>query len=141
MAILHFGQVQNRLSEVMLQAAFKVHKNLGPGLLEGAYSQCLFHELRKLGLSVDRDIELPLKYQEAQMDLKFRIDMVVEGKIVLLTKSVDQLTDLHTAELQTHLMVTECEMGFLLNFNVTSLKSGVRRVIHRSDGSCNLAVS
>jgi len=141
MAILNYRHVQNRLAELILQSAFKVHKNLGPGLLESAYSYCLYHELKKLGLKVERNLKLPFKYQETHMDLDFQIDIMVEGKIVLLTKSVDQLSDLHSAELQTHLVVAECEVGFLLNFNVSTLKNGVRRIINRNDTHCNLAVS
>ncbi len=141
MTILNDRQVQNRLSELILQAAFKVHKALGPGLLESAYSYCLFHELKKMGLQVERGLEMSLKYQETTTDLKYQIDLIVERKIVLLSKSVDSLTDLHSAELQTLLMVADCGMGFLLNFNVRTLKNGVRRIINRSENNCNLAVS
>ncbi len=141
MAILNYRHVQNRLSELILQSAFKVHKALGPGLLESAYSHCLYHELKKLGLKVERNLEMPFRYQDANTELNFRIDLLVEEKIVLLTKSVDQLSDLHSAELQTHLLVAECEVGFLLNFNVTTLKNGVRRIMNRSEPPCNLAVS
>ena len=133
--------IHNRLSELILRSAFKVHAGLGPGLLESAYSYCLFHELRRLGLEVERHKQLPLKYQEMHLDLNYQIDMIVENRIVLLTKSVEKLTALHTAELQTHLLVSSCELGFLLNFNVPTLKCGVRRIVNKSDNSCNLAVS
>ena len=134
-------QTLNRLSSLILQCAFKVHKQLGPGLLEGAYRQSLLQELKKVGLNVRQDVELPFTYRGYETDLRYRLDLIVADRIVLLTKCVDKLSDQHSAELRTHLLVSECEMGFILNFNSISLKHGVRRLLQRDATGINLAVS
>ena len=134
-------QTLNRLSSLILQCAFKVHKQLGPGLLEGAYRQSLLQELKAVGLNVRQDVELPFTYRGSETDLTYKLDLIVADRIVLLTKCVDQLSDGHSAELRTHLLVSGCEMGFIFNFNTTSLKHGVRRLLQRDATGINLAVS
>ncbi len=131
----------NRLSDLILRSAFKVHSNLGPGLLESAYSHCLFHELKRHGLLVERNREWPLKYQGLNLDLTYCVEMIVEGQIVIISKSVENLTALHSAEMQTYLHVSGCDLGFVFNFNVGSLKHGVRRIINNMDESVSTAVS
>ncbi len=122
--------IENNLSQLILKAAFKVHANLGPGLLANAYERCLYHELKGLGLRVERKKDLPLTYSGKQLDISYQVDLLVEGRVVLAIKSVDKFTEVHAAEVRTHLKLSGCQVGFLFNFNVRTLKHGVRRVLH-----------
>jgi GxxExxY protein len=117
------------LSGSILTCAFKVHSVLGPGLLESAYEECLFYELDKSGLSVIKQKPMPLIYEEKKLDLGYRIDLLVESKIVIEIKSVDVLNPVHFAQLMTYLKLSGCRIGFLINFNVQSLKDGIKRII------------
>jgi GxxExxY protein len=103
--------------------------NLGPGLLESAYEECLFYELIKSGLSVTKQKPMPLVYEEKRLDLGYRIDLFVDNKIIIEVKSVDALNPVHLAQLMTYMKLSECKIGFLINFNVVSLKDGIKRVI------------
>ncbi len=109
----------------------KVHKVLGPGLLESAYEECLFYELKKSNLKVEKQKALPLIYEEVKLDVGYRIDMIIEDKFIVEVKSVEALTDVHLAQLLTYLRLSDCRLGLLINFNVKLLKEGVRRVINR----------
>ena len=117
------------LTSSILNCAFKVHSTLGPGLLESAYEECLHYELDKKGLSVLKQKPMPLVYEERKLELGYRIDLLVEGKFVIEVKSVDSLSPVHFAQLMTYLKLSYCRIGFLINFNVLSLKDGIRRVI------------
>ena len=108
----------------------KVHKVLGPGLLESAYEECLFYELKKSNLKVEKQKALPLIYEEVKLDVGYRIDMIIEDKFIVEVKSVEALTDVHLAQLLTYLRLSDCRLGLLINFNVKLLKEGVRRVIN-----------
>lgn len=127
---IHRPMVENRISALILRAAFKVHANLGPGLLASAYERCLMHELSELGLSVEKHKPMSLQYVKKDMALEYKIDLLVEGKIVVAVKSVEHFTVVHMAEVQTYLRLSGCHVGFLLNFNVPTMKRGVRRVLH-----------
>ena len=121
---------ENELARIVFDAGLKVHRNLGPGLLESAYEECLYYELCKLGLKVEKQKALPLIYEEIKLDAGYRIDLLVEGKLVLELKSVEALNDLHMAQILTYLKLSGCKLGLLINFNTVLFKDGVRRVVN-----------
>ena len=123
---------ENEISKIVFESALKVHKVLGPGLLESAYEECLFYELKKSNLKVEKQKALPLIYEEVKLDVGYRIDMIIEDKFIVEVKSVETLTDVHLAQLLTYLRLSDCRLGLLINFNVKLLKEGVRRVINGS---------
>ena len=117
----------NELTFEINNAAIEVHKTLGPGLLESAYRECLFYELQKSGFNVKKEVPLPLVYEDVKLDHGYRIDLLVEDKIVLELKTVDQLNEVHQAQILTYLKLGEFPIGYLLNFNVKMLKDGIKR--------------
>ncbi|CAN1542332.1 GxxExxY, GxxExxY protein [Spirosomataceae bacterium] len=119
----------NKLSEKILKCAFTVHNALGPGLLESAYEECLFYELKCAGLTVEKQKALPVIYKEIHLETGYRIDLIVNKQIVLEIKSVEAITDIHVAQVLTYLKLSKCKLGLLLNFNVPSLKLGIKRLI------------
>lgn len=121
---------ENEISKIIFDCALKIHKNLGPGLLESAYEECLFYELKKYGLNVDKQKALPLIYEEVKLEIGYRIDIIVENKVIIEVKSVEALNDVHLAQILTYLKLSDCKLGMLINFNVTFLKNGVRRVVN-----------
>lgn len=124
MTLLH-----QELTSSILNCAYKVHSSLGPGLLESAYEECLHYELEKVGLVVIKQKPMPLIYKEKKLDLGYRIDLFVESKVIIEIKSVDALNPVHFAQLMTYLKLSKCRIGFLINFNVASLKDGIKRII------------
>jgi len=121
---------ENELSKVVFDAALQVHKSLGPGLLESAYEECLSYELRKTGLRVEKQKPLPLLYEEVHMEVGYRVDILLENKLVIEVKSVDVLNDVHLAQTLTYLKLSNCKLGMLINFNVTRIKDGIKRVVN-----------
>lgn len=121
---------EDEISKIVFEAALKVHKTLGPGLLESAYEECLFYELKKYDLVVEKQKPLPLIYEEVKLDIGYRIDIIIENKFIVEIKSVEALNDVHLAQLLTYLKLSDCKLGLLINFNVKLLKEGVRRVIN-----------
>ena len=121
---------ENELSKVVFECALKVHQSLGPGHLESAYEECLFDELKKTGLEVQKQKSLPLFYEEVKLEVGYRIDLIVENKIILEIKSVDALNDVHFAQLLTYLKLTNCKLGMLINFNVVLIKNGIKRIVN-----------
>lgn len=121
---------ENEISKIVFECALKVHKNLGPGLLESAYEECMFYELKKSNLKVEKQKALPLVYEEVKLDVGYRIDIIVEDKFIVEIKSVEALNDVHLAQLLTYLKLSDCKLGLLINFNVKLLKEGVRRVVN-----------
>ena len=121
---------ENELSRIVFDCALKVHQSLGPGLLESAYEECLFYELRKIGLNVEKQKPLPLIYEEVKLDVGYRIDIIVENKLIIEIKSVEALNDVYFAQLLTYLKLTNCKLGLLINFNVSLIKNGVKRVVN-----------
>ena len=121
---------ENELSKIVFDCALKVHQNLGPGLLESAYEACLFYELKKTGLDIQRQKSLPLIYEEVKLDIGYRIDIIIENKLILEIKSVEVLNDIHFAQLLTYLKLTDCKLGMLINFNVNLIKNGIKRVVN-----------
>ena len=119
---------ENELSKIVFDCALKVHRNLGPGLLESSYEECLFYEIKKLGLIVEKQKALPLVYEEVKLDIGYRIDIIVENKLIIEIKSVEALNDVHFAQLLTYLKLTNCKLGLLINFNVALIKNDIKRV-------------
>lgn len=113
----------------VLDCAFEVHTNLGPGLLESVYEECLFIELQMTGLNVEKQKHLPLIYKGLKLESHLRLDILVENKIIIELKAVEELTDVHLAQTLTYLKLSGCKLGLLVNFNVTHLKDGIKRVI------------
>ncbi len=121
---------ENEIANIVFNAALKVHKALGPGLLESAYEECLFYELKEAGLKAEKQKPLPLIYKDIKMEIGYRVDIMVENKFVIEIKSVEALNDIHLAQILTYLKLSNCKLGMLINFNVTLLKNGVKRVIN-----------
>ncbi len=113
----------NDITEQILKCAFKVHTALGPGLLESSYKECLWYELNKLGVKVEKEKPLPLVYEEVKLDIGYRVDLLVE------IKAVEALSDVHTAQVLTYLKLSGCKVGLLLNFHTSSLKNGIKRLM------------
>ena len=122
-------QVENDLATLVIGAAINVHKTLGPGLLESAYKECLFYELVKKGLYTEKEKPLPLVYEEIKMDCGYRLDLLIENKLIVEIKAVEALNDIHLAQVLTYLKVSGCKLGLLINFNVLKVKDGIRRII------------
>jgi GxxExxY protein len=122
---------ENELSRIVFDCALKVHQTLGPGLLESAYEECLFYELKKTGLTVEKQKPLPLIYEEIKLEIGYRLDIIIENKLILEIKSVDALNEIHFAQLLTYLKLTDCKLGLLLNFNVILIKNGIKRVVNK----------
>ncbi len=122
--------ISKHLTQSILSAAIEVHKALGPGLLESAYEECLCHEFHLRGLGYKRQVPLPVVYKNAKLDCGYRLDVVVEGTVILELKSIEELLPIHEAQLLTYLRLSGKRVGLLINFNVATLRDGiVRRVL------------
>jgi len=119
----------NIITEQILKCAFKVHSNLGPGLLESSYKECLFYELTRAGLYSEKEKPLPLVYETIKLEVGYRVDLLVENKVIVEIKAIDSLNDIHTAQVLTYLKLSGCKVGLLLNFNTGSLKNGIKRLV------------
>ncbi len=115
----------------ILDASFKVHSNLGPGLLESAYQFCLAYELNKMNISVEVEKALPLVYEDVRLDCGYRIDLLVAKQVIVEIKAVEILNPVHLAQVITYLKLTDLRLGYLINFNVPRLKKGIRRVVNQ----------
>ena len=121
---------ENELSKIAVDCIFKVHKNLGPGLLESAYEECLFYELSKTELLIERQKPLPLYYETIKMEIGYRLDFLVENKLVIEVKAVEALNDVHKAQVITYLKLSGCKLALLANFNVVLIKEGIKRIVN-----------
>ncbi|MEK6209892.1 MAG: GxxExxY protein [Pseudomonadota bacterium] len=121
----------NRLSSETIGAAIEVHRNLGPGLLESAYERCLSWELRQRGFDVENQVPVPIRYKGLTLDEGYRIDLLVEGKLLLELKSIDKVQPIHTAQVLTYLKMTGLKMALILNFNVLLMRSGIKRIVNQ----------
>ena len=119
----------NALSYNIIGCVYKVHSELGPGLLESSYETCLEYELVKNNLKVERQKPLPLIYDDLKLNAGYRVDLLVENSIILELKSVDQIAPIHKAQLMTYLKLSDKKLGLLLNFNVTNMQNGINRII------------
>lgn len=121
---------ENEISQIIIGCAIEVHKQLGPGLLESAYEECLCYELRIRGLNVQKQKPMPIIYKEVKLDHGYRIDLLVQDKVVVEIKTIDAFNDVHTAQVLTYLKLGDFKLGLLLNFQTTLLKNGIKRVIN-----------
>lgn len=120
----------NEISGKIIDCAIRVHKELGPGMLEGAYEICLMHELTALGLNVVSQVQMPINYRGLKLDAGYRIDLLVEESVIIELKSVDRLHPVHEAQLLSYLRMSGLRLGLVINFNVKRLVDGVRRVVN-----------
>jgi GxxExxY protein len=120
--------IENSIAHSIVDSAFRVHSELGPGLLESVYEQCLGFELEHLGLCLERQKSLPVVYQGRLLEAGYRVDLLVENKVIVEVKAVEALTSVHMAQILTYLRLSGCHLGLLLNFNVALIKNGIRRV-------------
>ncbi|MCU0358613.1 MAG: GxxExxY protein [Cyclobacteriaceae bacterium] len=121
---------ENEIATIIVDASLEVHRELGPGLLESVYENCLAFELRQRGLNVLQQQPLPVVYKDVRMDMGFRLDLWVENKVVIEVKSVDALNDVNLAQVLTYLKLTKNKLGLLFNFNVPLIKHGIKRVVN-----------
>jgi len=123
-------ELLNRITESIIGAAIEVHRALRPGLLESAYEACLAFELVERGLKVEQQKPLPVVYRDVRLDCGYRLDLLVEEKVIVEIKAVDRLAPIHQAQLLSYLRLSGCKVGLLINFNVKVLKDGIRRVVN-----------
>ena len=121
---------ENEIARVIVDCALKVHKTLGPGLLESSYEECLSYELTRVGLTVEKQKSLPLVYEDVRLEIGYRLDLLICRKVIVEVKSVEGLTDVHLAQVLTYLRLSGCRLGLLINFNVALIKNGIRRVVN-----------
>lgn len=122
--------IENELSSKIIGHAIEMHRLLGPGLLEPAYRQCLFYELTQEGLYVEKEKPIPIIYKEVKLDHGYRLDLLVENKVAVEIKTVEAFTDVHTAQMLTYLRLGNYKPGLLINFHVSLLKNGIKRIIN-----------
>ena len=120
----------NELTGAIIGAAIEVHRNLGPGLLESAYESCLLWELRQEGLKVEPQVPVPIRYKGLQLYAGYRIDILVQDRIIVELKAIDKIQPIHTAQVLTYLKMTNLKMALILNFNVELMRSGIKRIIN-----------
>ena len=120
----------NNLTRSIIGSAIEVHKELGPGLLESTYEACLFYELNQKGFFVEKQKILPVKYKEIELEVGYRIDLLVENQVLIELKSVKEILPIHSAQLLSYLKISNLQIGLLFNFNETKLVDGVRRIIN-----------
>ncbi|MDP1813864.1 MAG: GxxExxY protein [Leadbetterella sp.] len=123
-------KTENELSNIIIGCAIEVHRQLGPGLLESAYQECLYFELKNQGLNVVKEKPMPIIYKDVKLDHGYRLDLLVNNKVVIEIKTVEAFTEVHTAQVLTYLKLGNYKLGLLLNFYVSSLKSGIKRIIN-----------
>ncbi|PWH84867.1 GxxExxY protein [Brumimicrobium oceani] len=121
---------ENEISYKIRGAIFSIYNNLGPGLLESVYSAALVYELKKAGLSVRKEVSVPVYYEEAKLELGFRLDLLVEEKVIIEVKSVEQLAKVHHKQVLTYLKITNLKLAMLINFNVEEINSGIFRKVN-----------
>jgi GxxExxY protein len=129
---------ENELSAIVIGEAISIHKILGPGLLEKVYAECLYYRLKKLDLNVVKEHPIPVIFEEVRMDCGYRADLIVESKLIVEAKSIDAIADIHIAKTLTYLKFANCKLGLLINFNVSLLKNGIKRVVNNLWISANL---
>jgi GxxExxY protein len=122
---------ENEISNKIIGSAIEIHQSLGPGLLESAYQECLFYKLKKAGFHVEKEKPMALIYEEVKLDCGYRIDLLIDGKVVIEIKSVEALNDVHFAQTLTYMKLGGFKLGLLINFNVSLLKNGIKRIVNQ----------
>lgn len=123
-------QNENEISKIIVDTCFQIHKQLGPGLLESVYEEILYYELTKLGLNIERQKAIPVYWDSKKLEIGFRADLIVEKKVIIELKSVDQLNNVFFKQLLTYLKITGLKLGLLINFNEALIKNGIHRVVN-----------
>jgi len=121
---------ENEIAHQIIGIAIDLHRALGPGLLENAYKECLAYKLKQSGLNIEKEKAMPLIYENVKLDCGYRLDLLVENKVVVELKSVDRLNDIHLAQVLTYLKLGNFKLGLLINFNEAILKDGIKRVVN-----------
>ena len=119
---------ENEISKIIVNIVYKIHTKLGPGLLESVYEEILYHELKNFGFIVERQKGIPVIWNETKLELGFRADLIVENKVIIELKSVEEIAPVHYKQLLTYLKITTLKLGLLINFNENLIKDGIRRV-------------
>lgn len=130
---LELSEELNALSYKVIGLAIEVHRQLGPGLLESAYQACLIYELQKVGLKVEKEVSLPISYKEIKLDQGYRIDLLIEDKLVIELKTVENFSSVHFAQILTYLKLGKYPLGLLINFNSKILKNNIKRFINSKE--------
>lgn len=121
---------ENDIGTIVIEAAIKIHRTLGPGLLESVYEVILAHEIKKHGLTVERQVPISIQYDGLQFDEGFRADIIVEQKVILELKSIEHITNTHRKQIQTYLRLGNCKLGYVLNFGEALMKNGIVRAVN-----------
>lgn len=121
---------ENEISKIVVNCAFKVHKELGPGLMESVYQKCLTYELIKSGLNIETEKTMAVNYYDVVLDSGYRLDIWIEKKVIIELKAVEYLNEVHLAQILTYLKLTDNKLGLLINFNVAKIKNGIKRVVN-----------
>lgn len=121
---------ENEIGTLFVDCAYKVHNSLGPGLLESSYEACLLYELKMRGLHVKSQAPLPLIYNDVKLEIGYRLDIIINSKVIIEIKSVEALNNVHYAQIITYLKLSDCKLGYLVNFNVNYFKNGIKRVVN-----------
>jgi GxxExxY protein len=127
MKFRELSEIKEEIGKAIVDAAFKVHKELGPGLLEKVYEVCVAHELRRMGYDVKRQIDIPITYDEIEFDEGLRLDLLVNGLVIAELKAIELVNPVWEAQIISHLKLTKLNLGYLINFNVARIKDGIRR--------------
>ena len=121
---------ENQIGTIIVESAIEVHTHIGPGLLESAYQKCIAHELENRGLTVLEEVDLPLRYKGIKLECGYRLDLLVNQRVIIEIKTVDSLLDIHKAQLLTYLKLKECKLGYLLNFKTSRMRYGIKRMVN-----------
>lgn len=124
------NQNENQISKIVVDCCYKIHTTLGPGLLESVYLEILKYKLEKLGLKCEKEVGIPVHYENVKLDLGFRADLIVENLVIVELKAVEKVLPVHKKQLLTYLRLTELKLGLLVNFNVNLIKDGIERVVN-----------
>lgn len=128
---------ENAISKEIVDAAYKIHTTLGPGLLESVYERILSHELQKRGLRVERQVPVLIKYDGVEFEEGYRLDLLVEGKVIVEAKSIEQVANIHKKQILTYLRLTGTRLGLLINFNEEVIRTGITRVVNGLEEESN----
>jgi GxxExxY protein len=121
---------ENELSKIIFDCALTIHKSLGPRLLESAYEECMYYKLLQYDILVEKQKPLPLIFEEVKLEIGYRVDLLVNQKVIIEIKSVEALNDVHLAQVLTYLKLSKCKLGMLINFNVALIKDGTKRIVN-----------
>ncbi len=121
---------ENEISAIVVDSCFKIHNNIGSGLLESVYEEILCHELKKQDLKIEKQVPMPFTYEEIRFEIGFRADIIINNKVIVELKSGEKVLPLHKKQLLTYLKITGCKLGLLINFNDTLIKNGITRIVN-----------